>query len=307
MKLSMRETQMLDELSGKGQTGKELANALGMRQPNVSRCLKKLEEFGLVNSEKRGRKREVSINASLKLGLSNLKVKFPEIKFGWIMRGYFPYLLAFARGRKEFGIAQTGIPPATAKRVLANLRSRGIFSMQKKGEYGLRGEAGIVGEFCRGALIQMMAAKARRDLGEIEYGLYSFGTAGEAEGIFVAKKEAEVPGYWKTFTGISGNYGLNLMPAGKFYYVNSRERPDLGDLIIHALALNRDSRGIIYAAYLAIKNKYNPLSLLKKRQDYGLGQECLEGFARFVETRGKIPFEGLNSFEEVEALGNGAV
>jgi hypothetical protein len=78
-------------------------------------------------------------------------------------------------------------------------------------------------------------------------------------------------------------------------------------VIIHTLALQKNARGIIYASVLALQTKYDVKKLLKKRQTFSLGRDYIEGFAKFIESKGKKPFGGLDSFQELRSTGYEAV
>jgi hypothetical protein len=260
-----------------------------------------------VNAAKQGRKKEISLSPSAWFGLSTIRSGFPSLRLSEIFIGYVPFLLAFLKERREFRLNDIDIPSATAKRLLGRLRHLGIISMPKKGTYHLREQAEIVAGFCRNVLMQVHSTQAKSELGYVDHGIYSFDSAREIEAIFVTYKEAEHKGYWPTFYSVAYEYGLQLLPSGKFYYVVKEKKPDLGEIIIHTLALQKNIHGIIYASYLALHNKYDAKALLKKKQTYGLGKEYIGGFAKFIETRGKVPFGGLKSLDEVRSLGYGAV
>jgi uncharacterized membrane protein len=307
MKLSRRETEILDYLVDRKASVKYMAQALEMRQPNATKCLNKLARYGLVSVAKAGRKKEIALSSSAWFGLSTIRSEFPVLRLSDIFVGYVPFLLTFLKKRQEFRLNDLDIPPATAKRLLGKLRRLGIISMPKKGAYHLRKQAEIVAGFCRNVLMQMYSTQAKNELGYVDHGIYSFDSAREIEAIFVTYKEAKHEGYWPTFYSVAHEYGLQLLPSGKFYYVMKEKKPDFGEIIIHNLALQKNIHGIIYASYLALHNKYDVKALLKKKQTYGLGKEYIEGFVKFIDSKGKVPFGGLKSLDEVRSLGYGAV
>ena len=307
MRLSARETEILDYLADRKATVGHIALALGMKQPNATKCINKLAGCGLVNAAREGRKKEVSLDPAAWFGLSTIRGEFPRIRLNDNFVGYMPFLLSFLKTRQEFRLDDIDIPSATAKRLLGKLRRLGIVSMPKKGAYHLRSPAEAVAGFCRDALMQMLSRQARNDLGTLDHAVYSFDSAREIEALFVTHNEARHEGYWPTSYSVAHEYGLQLLPSGRFYYVRKQTKPDLGEAIIHTLAIQKNARGIIYASYLALKNRYGVKALLGKRQTYGLGKEYIGGFAKFIESKGKVPFGGLKSLDEVRSVGYAAV
>jgi len=307
MRLSRRETEILDYLVKRKDSVNGIAQALGMKQPNATKCINKLTRYGLVFAVKDGRKKEISLASAAWFGLSTIRSEFPDLRLVDIFIGFVPFLLAFLKTRQEFQLNDLDIPTATAKRMLHKLRHLGIISMPKKGTYHLRSQAEIVADFCRNVLMQMHSAQAKNELGNVDHGIYSFDSAKDIEAIFVTYKETSYKGYWPTFYSVAHEYDMQLLSSGKFYYARKEKKPDLGEIIIHTLALQKNTRGIIYASYLALKNKYNVKALLRKKQTYGLGKDYIDGFVKFIESEGEVPFGGLKSLDEVRSVGYGAV
>lgn len=302
MKFSPRETEILDFLSERKAPAKGIARALEIKTPNLSKYSKKLEAFHLLKSRRNGKSKELSLDDKTAFGISIIRNTFPELRLRDVLVGKTPYLLAHLRSRREFKIHDLDIPVATAKRTLSRLRKAGFVSMQKKGIYHLRTEAEMVSEFCRQTLMSAHYAEAERELGRITQAIYSFDSAKEIGALFVVKNEASSKKYWPTAYSVAHKYGLQTIPAGKWYYCNSK--PDPEDVVIQILALGQDARSIMYAAVLILKNKRNLMLLLKKRQTYGLGREYILGFVRFLQSNGKEPFGGINSFDEIEVMLN---
>lgn len=305
MKLTRREAEVLDAVAAENTTPKQIALALGVKRTNLSKYVRKLKRFGLITIGKNGRAQKLELDKSLGLGLAAIRADFPQLRLQDMLAGYAPFLLAFIQNKETFGVSDIDLPVPTAKRILAKLRNLGLVSMPKKGAYRLRDQAGEAAGFCRNMLKLMHLAEAKEEIGFLDYGIYSFDSAREVGAIFVARQEAEPKHYWPTFLGVAHEYGLQLLPAGRFYYAS--KRPDIGDVIIHTLAAQKNIRGIIYASAIALKTKYNVRKLIGKRQTFGLGREYIEGFAEFIESGGKKPFGGLDSFDELRSVGYEAV
>ena len=305
MKLTKREAQALDCLVERKATLKEIAQAMKMKAPNLTGLVKRLGRFGLVSIAKSGRNKWVSLDSSTWFGLSTIKSDFPQLRLSDILAGYTPFLLSFIKARESFALKDLDLPKATAKRILARLRHFGLVSMPKKGIYRIRGEAEHVAGFCRNVFMMAHSAEAREEIEFLDHGIYSFDSAMRFEAVFIAYREASPKHYWPTAFSVAHEYGLQLLPSGRYYYANAK--PDLGDVIIHALAVDKNTHGIICAAFLALKNGYKARLLLRKRQTFGLGREYIRGFAEFIESRGKKPFAGLSGLDELKALGYGKV
>jgi Mn-dependent DtxR family transcriptional regulator len=305
MKLTKREAQVLDCLVQKKATLKEIAQALKMKPPNLTRLAKRLVRFGLISITRNGRNGEAGLDASTWFGLSTIRSNFPQLQISDIFAGYVPFLLSFIKEKESFSLKDLDLPPATAKRILARMRRLGLVSMPKKGVYRIRDEAEHVAGFCRNVFMMAHSADARGEIEFLDHGIYSFDSAKCFAAVFIAYREAPPKHYWPTAFSVAHEYGLQLLPSGRYYYASTK--PDLGDVIIHTLAVQKNIRGIIYASYLALKNKYNIRLLLRKRQAFGLGKEYISGFAEFIESRGRKPFAGLTGFDELRSLGYGNV
>ena len=302
MKLNKKELEILDTLAD-GEAGiSALASSLKMKKSNLSNYLKKLGKYGLVETSRIGKSKRVSINPEARFGFSALRGDFPTIKLSEILPGKIPFILAHLKSRGESRLKNLDLAPATAKRLLGKLRRIGLVFMPKKGVYHLRPEAEIVSDFCRAMLMRLLSREAEGELGLIERGLYSFDSSNHAETVFVTKRQSEPKHYCPTAYSIFAAHGVQIIQAGKYYY--SSIKPDLGDAIIHTLALSRDARSISYAALLAMKNNYNPRLLLKKKQAFGLDRAYISEFVEFVRTRGEKPFQGV-SLEEIKAMAHG--
>lgn len=305
MRLTKREAQVLDYVSGDNASFKEVGNALGVRAPNLSRYMHRLARFGFVYVENDGRSKVVSLDPAILVIFYPLKGGFPQLKLSEVLAGDTPFFLTFIREKESFRLRDLDLPPATSKRILARLRHLGLVSMPKKGVYRLRDEARAVADFCKNALMLAHLNEAREEIRSLTGGIFSFDSAREFSAVFTTYREASPEHYWPTALSVAHEYGLQLLPSGRFFYSNVK--PDLGDVIVHTLAIEKNARGVIYAAYLALKNGYDMKLLLKKRQTFGLGREYIKGFAEFIESRGGKPFAGLTGLDELRSLGYGDV
>lgn len=301
MRISRREAEILEFVAGRQTSLKEVARALGLKGPNATGYVKKLEWFGLLSSVRTKRKRIISLDSGVSFRWQGVKATFPQLRMDEVFMGFIPFLLSFAKDRKAFRLRDLDLSVATAKRVLARLRNLGLISMPKKGVYQLRREAKVVAIFCRNTLMQAYSTGAKHELGQLDHAIFSFDSARELAAVFVTMKDTKTEGYWPTFYSVAHEYGLRLLPAGKHYYTNAK--PNLGDVIIHTLALEKGTRGAMYASVLALKNKYYVYRLLAKRQTFGLGRKYIKEFVEFILSKGRKPFDGLVSFEELGAVG----
>lgn len=304
MKLTKNESRLLEHLMGTKATMSEAASALHMQKPNLAKYAKKLEACGLLSAKKEGRAKTLS-DAGTAMRFSELRKTFPQLRLHDILAGYAPSLISWASGRQEFTLKDVDLPAATAKRLLANLRHQGVFHMPKKGTYKLREEAKSIARFCIDTISRCEWELAEKELHSMVSMASSFGSAKGAAALIMAEKEEKPEHFWPTYSLIAHFYGLQLLGAGTFYYTNIK--PDLGDLIIHTLDIEHNARGVLYASFLALKNNYDVRLLLKKRHIFGLTKEYLQGFVDFVQSRGKKPFAGLDSLEELKAMGYGHV
>ena len=115
MKLTKREAQVLDCLVEKKATLKEIAKALKMKAPNLTRLVKRLGHFGLISIAKTGRSKVVSLDPSAWFGLSTVKSDFPQLKLSDIFTGYTPFLLTFIKTRESFVLKDLDLSPVDSR------------------------------------------------------------------------------------------------------------------------------------------------------------------------------------------------
>ncbi len=297
MKLSKKETEVLEFLLGKKAQAVEMAKALKIQKPNLSAYLKKLKKYGLIEISEGG-KRVIIPNDSVSFGMMEARGKFPSLKLVDILPGNTPFLLSFILDKKRFRLRELDLPPMSAKRILKKLRSIGIVYMPTKGNYELRGEAHPVAAFCRELLRRMYTAEAIHELKKITYAKFSFNSAKELEAIFETDRKTESKKYWPTAYSVFHKYGIKLMLAGKYYYSN--KKPKIEGVVIHTLALGTDARTLIYVSAFMVKNKFDHSKLLKRRQHFDVSREFIEKLIGFVESK-----EGFPSWKEVEEVAHG--
>lgn len=298
MKLNKKEIEILEFLVQKKAQPKEIAKAMRIKEPNLSVYLKKLKEYGLINTISEDGKKMVAANDSVSFGMMEARGKFPSLKLVDILPGKTPFLLSFILGKKQFRLKDLDLPPMSAKRILKKLRGNGIVHMPTKGNYELREEAYPVAKFCRELLRRVYTAEAMHELGKITYAKFSFDSAKELEAVFETDRKIDSKKYWPTAYSVFHEYGIKLMLAGKYYYSN--KKPKIEDVVMHTLALGRDARSIIYVSALMAKNKFGYGKLLKKRQHFEIPEKDIENLVDFVKSK-----EGFPSWKEVEEVAHG--
>lgn len=301
MKLTKREAQILDFLLEKSVTVVELASAISIKKSNLSKYLKKLACYNLVEIKKGGRQRTISLHPFIFSSFISARSKFPFLKLSDVLVGRTPSFLAFIKSRKAFTISDIDLPAITSKRLLKRLRSLGLIHMEKRGVYELRADALPLSDFCRGILVALDAFSFSKEIGGgMTITQPSFDSARGIELVHVTGKQAKPKGYWPTALSVFDRYGVHLISAGKFYYANIK--PGIADVIIHTLALSRDARNISYVAAIMLRNRFNPRKLLGKRQLFGLDRDFINDLIRFMETRGGFAPPGFPSWKEVEGV-----
>jgi len=300
MKLNRREAEILDFLLGKSATAAELASALAIKKSNLSRYLKKLAGYNLIEIKKERRLRIISIHPFISSGFVSARSNFPFLKLTDVLVGWTPSFLSFLRSKKRFILTDIDLPPITSKRLLKRLRSIGIIHMKKRGLYELRDEALPVADFCFSLLTSLEGVLLSRDCGSAVVGRSSVESARGIEVVYTTEKEARSKKYWPTAFSIFDRYGIHLISAGKFYYTNIK--PGIVDVVIHTLALSKDERNISYVSALMLKNSFNPKKLLGKRQLFGLGKDFINDLIKFMETKGRFMPAGFPSWKEVEGI-----
>ncbi|MFH2106804.1 MAG: winged helix-turn-helix domain-containing protein [Candidatus Micrarchaeota archaeon] len=303
MKLTKRETEILDFLLVKSATTAEIASGLAIKKSNLSRYLKKLADYSLIETKKEKRSKIISINPFISSGFVSVRSNFPSLKLSDILVGRMPSFLSFLWRRGRFRLIDIDLPAITSKRLLKKMRSIGLVHMEKKGEYELRNEALPIAEFCFSSLTALEGIKFSKDCGSAITGQSSIESAKGIEVVYTSEKEARTKKYRLTAFSMFDKYGVHLLSAGKFYYTNIK--PGIADVVIHTLALSRDERNISYVCALMLKNSFNPKKLLAKRQLFSLGKKFINEIIKFIESKGKKTFPGFPTWEEVEGVAYG--
>ena len=310
MKLTKKDAELLDYLAKHGFFGvptvpqptiKEVAIALSIRKSNLTNRVKKLEKLHLIAVERKGRSKQLWLNYSIRLAFFKTTLKFP-FAFKDILSGRTPFLLASMK-KQGVRIKNLGIPAISAKRMLSMLSKLGIIFKPSRGIYRLRDAAFPIADFCRTILTQIHVAEAEDEMPSITNAVVSFDGAQDVEAIFVAEQESEPVHYWPTSYSVFHEHGIRLISAGKYYY--SSIKPDLRDVVIHTLALGRDTRSIAYISALMIKNNFDCKSLLGKRQRFNLPVLFIKNLIAFAESKGKKAFQEFPNWGEVEAIAYG--
>lgn len=300
MKLTRREAEILDFLLGNSATTAELASALAIKKSNLSKYLKKLASYDLIEIKKERRLRIIALHPFISSGFVSARSDFPFLKLTDVLVGWTPSFLIFLKSKKQFILADIDLPPVTSKRLLKRLRSIGIIYMKKRGVYELRDEALPVADFCFFLLTSLEGRLLSKECGSPVIGRSSVESARGIEVIQMTETEAKSKRCWPTAFSAFDRYGIHLISAGKFYYTNIK--PGLVDVVIHTLALSKDARNISYVSALMLKNSFSPKRLIKKRQLFGLGKDFIGEIIRFMETKGRFMPEGFPSWKEVERI-----
>lgn len=299
MKLERREAEILEFLARGKADYSGIAQALGMKKPNLAKYAGHLSALKLVEVFREGRKKVLKLDDSLANGIARFRGEFPALRLADIAAGNAPAVLSFLKAKRIARLKELGLAPATAKRLLAKLRAAGVVFMQSRGRYELRRQAEPVAEFCREMLVTASFAEAEGELGQLIGAIYSFKSPDGLYAIFTTTSERQTRHYWPAAHSAAQQHGLRLMPAGKYYYSNYK--PDIGDIAIQMLAISPDARGILFAAALMAKNGYNPRLLLSKKRVFGVG-DYIEALVQFIKTKGKVAPAGFPSYQEVEVM-----
>lgn len=302
MKLSRREVELLDFLLQGSATTTTLSTALAIKKPNLSKYLKKLKYYNLVQIKREGPSGIVSLSPLISSNFSSAKLGFPFLKLIDIFVGWTPSLLSYMKYKKKFILSDLDLPTITSKRILKKLRSIGLVHMAKKGQYELRDEAIPIAEFCSTYLTMIYGSSASREIKGLTTWVSSIDSIAHMEVIFISKQKVTSKKYWPTAFSAFDRYGIHLISAGNFYYTNIK--PNLRDIVIHTLALSNDARNISYVSALIIKNSFNPKKLLKKRRMFGLERDFINNLIEFIETKDQKTFPGFPSWEEVQGVLN---
>ncbi len=303
MKLTQREAEILDFLLEKSATAAGISAALEIKKSNLSRYLKKLASYNLVEIKKERRLRVMSLDPFMISGFVSARSNFPFLKLADILVGRSPYLLSFIWNKKQLVLSDIDLPPVTSKRLLKKLRSIGLIYMSKRGRYELRKEAYPVAEFCLRILTYFLIRNAYPEIGSPIIFQPSLDSARGLEAVYSTEKESKSKKYWSTAFSAFDRYGIHLISAGKFYYTNIK--PGIADVVVHTLALSKDERNISYVSALMLKTSFNPKKLLRKRQLFGLGEDFINDLIKFVEAKGRFRPAGFPSWKEVEGVANG--
>ncbi len=313
MKINKNEGKILKFLMQQGEsTQSELASKLKIKKSNLSNYIKNLFDFGLVQINRKGRINQIKISQTFfseynKLGDPNIE----QVVYDAIT-GQTPYILSYfyQREQKEFTIREMNIPNATAKRILAKLRGLGIIFMKKNGVYMIRKEMEQLSNFCLHLLYLMYLEKANKTFHITTSFFVSKGPTDWAI-LLVTENVLQTKDYFSTAYDVINQYGIKLIMTKRHYYTNNA--PKIEDIIIHVLVLSKgnlpqpwlDTRGILYACALIIKNQVSYEKLAKTKHKFGLTDESLKNILEFIDSKGEKTFLGFPSWKEVEEVTHG--
>src|SRR3989338_7732556 len=100
MRLNRREVEILDVLAGKEASLSELAAALKLKKPNLSKYISKLEKLELIITRKEGKIKKAALDNGLYSDITALRGALPAIKLTHVLVGKTPFLLASLKDKR---------------------------------------------------------------------------------------------------------------------------------------------------------------------------------------------------------------
>lgn len=313
MYLTKREIDILKLLMERKEVKQsELSVLLKMKKSNISKYLKGLLVFGLVDIINLGNKNIVKISQTFFSEYNKLKIhKNKELIYNALI-GKVPFLLSYfyKNAPIDFKIRDISISISTAKRILNRLRNLGIIFMRKKGIYQIREEMESLTVFCRNIIYSMNLEIARNVFNSTSSFFVDVHPT-ELAVLVVTESVTDSKLYTPTSYDVFHKYGINLILTKRHYYTNIK--PKIEDIIIHTLVLAltklpkplMETRGIIYTCALIIKNEVKYKNVLKAKYKFGLEERGLNNIFEFIESKGEKTFQGFPSWKEVEDVAYG--
>jgi DNA-binding IclR family transcriptional regulator len=304
MKLNKREVSILDFLLRGSATITQISFALNLKKSNLSVYIKKLDAYKLIEIKKQARTQVISIHPLVSSEFISARANHLFLNLTDILVGYTPFLLSFLKNKRTFTLSDLDLPPATCKRLLKKIRSLGLIYMKKRGEYEIKNDSVSIANFCANLLISIQTHTFSKERATTVVATRSSTeSAKKIEMIYVIEKQMKSKRYKPTSFSVFDKYGLHLISAGKFYYTNIN--PNIVDVIIHTLALSKDTRNIAYVCALMLKNAVDPKRILTKKQHFGLDKKFICDIIRFMQTNGQDAPIGFPSWQEVDSVLNG--
>ena len=128
MYITKTEGRVIDSLSEGEKRFDALSRELSIKKPNLSNCLRRLEENGIIRARRIGREKTITLESWIARDIDSLAGGIPQLRISDLIAGRKVFLVAYAKG-KEFAIRNLDIPKATAKRIISDLRASGVLFM----------------------------------------------------------------------------------------------------------------------------------------------------------------------------------
>ena len=218
LSVSPREMSVLTMLLGEPRSRREIAQSLGVSQPELTRLLKSVKSKGFVVIQRQGMSSSVSLSdlrhASL---LRRILDEYSHMRLDRILSltsfEVLSYLAATAGGTRSDIISSTGVSARALQSALKRLRELGIVRVRTRGEYELSDRFTPIGEFLR----EFHAYSNQRKATEFCQDATVVWQRGD-EFIIRTKCERESADF--RLTALSGfeEYGVSLFLDRQYYY-----------------------------------------------------------------------------------------
>ena len=275
-------------------TLQELSEQLGLSKSRLSIIVKSLKEKGMVTTERIKRRLWVApANNNAVLTFRELQLRVPYIDLTEILNGKTLEVLYVLSPQKPLTAAEisaiTGVSVYTVYYVLNKLSERSFIG--KKGlKYFLNPRFELLHKFAREFFNLQSTLKAKKFAQDAvviwnnisEFILASEHFKGESFGNF------QLTGFARF-----GNWGMNLVSTGVYYYYYSpfRKKLEIEDVIVHTLVITKGIRDVRDFMYLAVLMKANwGLINLEKLNKLAVKFGVSEGLDELIRyLKGELP------------------
>ncbi|PTD93921.1 transcriptional regulator TrmB [archaeon SCG-AAA382B04] len=282
--LGETEIKLLLNLEGKKPL-KEVAKKLDLSQSYTSQLVSKLQEKGLIKTEKSGKKKLVyRVENQTIENLQEIKNFYPHIQPAkTLSRKTLPllYYLDEPMTVKELA-EETGNYRNTVNRILKKLKNRGL--VQKNGsQYKLNKDFKILNELAK----SYAHLQHRR---EISSHVSTFTILWESLKEFLVQtpEEIDYKKYHQTGPELFRRFDLPLTTTGRKYYFYSEGKREIGskDIVCHTLLIDKGTRYQSYCMLLLKKEDIDREGLVKKAERFGV-EKTVKSIIKYLETRGE--------------------
>lgn len=266
------------ELSKRRISVSELATSLNRSTASASHIIKSLQNKGLVQIQKTGMRKEVSIaqNNHAQL-LSDLIKNEPGVPWEVIL-SYSAMNMLLDRFER---LNLTDVSKSTKWRAMRNLAMHGMLSDPSQvasNERVKRFLDSYTDFVSRAFALQILPSNAAIVWSSGFRYLFRVGKGRELKGDFIKTAVSALP-----------SYGIQLVTNDEYYfYAQGVHKLSLDDVVIHTFRIDPTSQAYATYALLAIfKNikKVNFESLLRKAGEYGIRQYA-ESIKQYIDSRG---------------------